>query len=239
MKRKLTILNLVEEMTLGFFENIKYIQRKKDKYFLYKKPNYSIILLPGFMTHDYYMKYLKRNLQDMGFKVYGMKDCVDCEDVKIFRHINIGWRNEFKESIKRKIDFLLNKGEEPPLLIGWSLGGIYSRMVKMDYGDKVGGVITLGSPITKGFSKFSPVKPIYSLLGNDPKELDEVILKLEAEKNKKNIISISCKKDGLIEHGLCLDSETENYTVNAYHMSVMNSKEVFNIISQKIHSFDL
>ena len=53
-----------------------------------------------------------------------------------------------REALAMKLDELFEAGEQKVSLVGWSLGGIYSRLLAHLYPEKVRQVITLGSPFS-------------------------------------------------------------------------------------------
>ncbi len=53
-----------------------------------------------------------------------------------------------REALAMKLDALFEAGDQKVSLVGWSLGGIYSRLLAHLYPEKVRQVITLGSPFS-------------------------------------------------------------------------------------------
>ncbi|APE28163.1 esterase/lipase family protein [Aurantiacibacter gangjinensis] len=96
-----------------------------------------VILLPGFATHPWRMRYMAEQLERAGHKVkkwgYGY---------------NFGPTPEnFDIVAKRVCDVKARYGKEV-VLIGWSLGGIFAREVAKRHPDCVEKVVTMGTPFS-------------------------------------------------------------------------------------------
>ena len=96
-----------------------------------------VILLPGFGTHPFRMRYMARQLERAGHKVkrWGMG-------------FNLGPSLELFETLSRRVLDVRERYGEPVVLVGWSLGGVYAREIAKRHPDAVAKVITMGSPFS-------------------------------------------------------------------------------------------
>ena len=95
------------------------------------------MLLPGFATHPVRMGYMARQLERAGHTVkrWGMG-------------YNWGATRERLEVLERRLDEIELRYEQPVVLVGWSLGGLFARELAKLHPDKVAKVITMGSPFS-------------------------------------------------------------------------------------------
>lgn len=96
-----------------------------------------VILLPGFGTHPFRMRYMARQLERAGHKVkrWGMG-------------FNLGPSLELFDTLSRRVRDVRERYGNPVVLVGWSLGGIYAREIAKRHPDAVAKVITMGSPFS-------------------------------------------------------------------------------------------
>jgi pimeloyl-ACP methyl ester carboxylesterase len=96
-----------------------------------------VILLPGFGTHPFRMRYMARQLERAGHKVkrWGMG-------------FNLGPSLELFDTLSRRVLDVHERYGKPVVLVGWSLGGVYARELAKRHPDAVAKVITMGSPFS-------------------------------------------------------------------------------------------
>jgi pimeloyl-ACP methyl ester carboxylesterase len=92
------------------------------------------LVIPGFIASDRTTMELRRALAEAGFRVHP------------WRHgINWGARADTLDQLKRAVD--LCGADQPMLIVGWSLGGLYAREIARAEPERVRAVVTLGSPV--------------------------------------------------------------------------------------------
>lgn len=94
-----------------------------------------ILVIPGMMSGDASTAFLQNSLNAAGYdaKGWGIR-------------LNTGIRPEFMEQAEQRlIDMTLH---EPASIIGWSLGGIYARVLAQRHPQLVSRVATLGTPFS-------------------------------------------------------------------------------------------
>lgn len=97
----------------------------------------TIILLPGFATGPYRMRYMAQQLEAAGHRTkrWGMGR-------------NWGVATEAMERLEERLFQVVERYEEPVALVGWSLGGLYARELAKRHPLCVSKVITMGSPFS-------------------------------------------------------------------------------------------
>lgn len=95
-----------------------------------------VLVLPGLMASDRSTVPLRAFLRGRGYDVHGWG-----------QGRNFGPRSGVRETILAQLDRLHAGGGRKVSLIGWSLGGLYARMLAHQRPQAVRNVITLGSPI--------------------------------------------------------------------------------------------
>jgi pimeloyl-ACP methyl ester carboxylesterase len=95
-----------------------------------------VMVLPGFTASDQSTAALRYVLARLDYSVHGW-------------HLgqNLGPSQRIVDGMINRFDEIHHRhGDQPVTLIGWSLGGLYSRALAARFPDKVRHVITLGSP---------------------------------------------------------------------------------------------
>jgi pimeloyl-ACP methyl ester carboxylesterase len=96
-----------------------------------------IIVIPGMLSGDASTSFLRRSLRASGF---------DARASGLL--LNSGATPRRVESIQRRISSVRKETGKAVTLIGWSLGGLYARLLGHRCSGEVQGVITLGSPFS-------------------------------------------------------------------------------------------
>ncbi|MCH7788674.1 MAG: alpha/beta hydrolase [Acidobacteria bacterium] len=95
-----------------------------------------ILVLPGFVTGDSSTIALRGALRSMGHRPHGWG-----------LGLNVGPASHIADGIARLVSELADKYQQPIDVVGWSLGGIYGRILAINRPESVRQVISLGSPI--------------------------------------------------------------------------------------------
>lgn len=97
---------------------------------------HSVVVLPGLIASDKSTVLLRRFLRERGYDVHGWG-----------QGSNFGPRAGVHEKMLEQIDRLYEAGGRKLSLVGWSLGGLYARILARERPEAVRSVISLGSPI--------------------------------------------------------------------------------------------
>lgn len=96
-----------------------------------------VLLIPGLLASEQRMEMLRRILQAAGFEAH---------DWGMGR--NLGPRADTLQQIDRRVDKIRGQTGKPVTLVGWSLGGLFAREYAKIAPEKIGGVITMGTPFS-------------------------------------------------------------------------------------------
>jgi pimeloyl-ACP methyl ester carboxylesterase len=97
----------------------------------------TVMLLPGFAAHPRTMRHLRRALETAGHSVTDWGE-----------GFNLGPDPDNLARLTARVDRLRDQTGQKPILIGWSLGGLFARELAHRLPDAVGGVITMGTPFS-------------------------------------------------------------------------------------------
>lgn len=94
-----------------------------------------VLLLPGFLASDFSTRPLRGFLRDLGYWAHRWK---------LGR--NLGPQGDLEDKLFERLDQVYRRHGRPVSLVGWSLGGVYARMLANRRPEQVRSVLTLGSP---------------------------------------------------------------------------------------------
>ena len=159
-----------------------------------KGDGHAVLVLPGFLSPDQPTWPLRWYLTQLGYRVHpwGLG-------------YNMGFSTTYHYDIEALVEHRLKEvfiesGDQKISLIGWSLGGLYAKILARRYPNLIRDVIALGSPISGDTSKVS-VTRIYEWVskmqfGNPEfaRKLREFTRPLEGVP----ITAMYCRKDGVV-----------------------------------------
>ena len=108
--------------------------------FLFNAPRgdgHPVLVMPGFGANDRSTRVIRSFLRSTG---YG------AQPWKLGRNLGPAMSDLPSRLAERLDEVFTDSGEQKVSLVGWSLGGVYARMLAYMHPDKVRQVITLGSP---------------------------------------------------------------------------------------------
>jgi pimeloyl-ACP methyl ester carboxylesterase len=167
-----------------------------------------VLVLPGLLADDISTWTLRRILRDLGYRVHGWR---------LGR--NLGPTAATVNGLQSRLLDLQWRYDSAVSVIGWSLGGIYARVLARDNPAAVRQVVTLGSPIRLAHQRQSRASRAfnrYAHLHVVPRELP-----LESGALPVPATSIYSRYDGIVAWQACLDSPSaraENIAVAASHL---------------------
>jgi pimeloyl-ACP methyl ester carboxylesterase len=153
-----------------------------------------VLVLPGFATTDTSTVVIRGVLERLGYATYGWG---------LGR--NHGNHSKLLPRVVERITRLASDHDEPLLLVGWSLGGMFAREATRLVPDRVRGIVTLGTPLVGGGEAPLPVP----------------------------ITAIYSKRDAIVPWQTCIDSDAkvEHVEVDATHLQLGVSPEVLRIVA--------
>ena len=144
-----------------------------------------VVLLPGFGTSPWRMRYMAHQLERAGHKAkrWGMG-------------FNLGVSPELLESLSERILAVRERYGQPVVLVGWSLGGVIARELAKRHPDAIAKVITMGSPFS-GSPYDNNAWRIYHLVAGHPVDEPPVEADL-AQKPPVETVAIWSPRDGIV-----------------------------------------
>jgi esterase/lipase len=122
-------------------------------------------------------------------------------------------------------------------LIGWSLGGIYSREIAKVCPDMIRQVITLGTPF-KSATSGTNVTRVYEFLSKDKSHRNPEILERLAEAPPVPFTSLYSKSDGIVHWSCSIEDQSElvqNIEIpNASHLGLGHHPTAMSIIADRL-----
>ncbi|HEV2043234.1 MAG TPA: alpha/beta fold hydrolase, partial [Sphingomicrobium sp.] len=108
------------------------------------------LVIPGFIASDRTTMELRRALAADGWRVHPWE-----------MGWNMGARADTVDRLKARMDAI--SPDEPMLVVGWSLGGVFARALALAHPERVRAVVTLGSPFS-GDPRANNVWKLYELV---------------------------------------------------------------------------
>lgn len=200
------------------------------KHFSPKGDGHPVMVLPGLGTSDMSTRYLRGFLDDIGYNSYpwGLGR-------------NLGPRrglDSLLQNLSDRVNYISTQhNDQPVTLIGWSLGGIYSREIAKINPDKVRQVITLGTPF-KGEAAGTNATLLYEILSRDKSHKDPDILKKISEVPPVPFTSIYSRSDGVVHWKCSIEDQgslSENIEVpGASHLGLGHNPIAMYIIADRL-----
>ncbi len=175
-----------------------------------KGDGHPVLVLPGLIASDLSTRVMRRYLRERGYYVHGWK---------LGR--NLGLREGIEAKLFQRLDEVTQKHGEKVSLVGWSLGGLYARVLAKHQPDSVRSVITMGSPFA-GSPRATNAWRVYEWASgqkaDDPQAHERLRGKLAMPAT-----SIYSKSDGIVAWPSSIDqpsATTENIEVVASHLGL-------------------
>ncbi|MBA3511875.1 alpha/beta fold hydrolase [Sphingomonas sp.] len=141
------------------------------------------LVIPGFIANDRTTMELRRALAEAGFRVHPWR-----------QGMNWGAKADTLERLKRAVD--LCGAEQPMLVVGWSLGGLYARELARAEPDRVRAVVTLGSPMWGDRRRYTNVWKLYERVAGHP--VDDPPIPDREEKPPVPTLALWSRRDGIV-----------------------------------------
>ncbi|MCB2088374.1 MAG: alpha/beta fold hydrolase [Sphingomonadaceae bacterium] len=183
-----------------------------------------IVLMPGFATAPWRMKYMARQLERAGHKVkrWGLG-------------ANFGPTPENLQMLAQRVQAVHARYGQQLVLVGWSLGGVFAREVAKLHPECVAKVITMGTPFSH--SPYSNnLWRIYQLTVGHSVEAPPVEVTMH-EKPPVETVAFWSPRDGVISRRAACGRPGERdraVALRCNHMGFCNSREVIIALDQEL-----
>jgi pimeloyl-ACP methyl ester carboxylesterase len=185
-----------------------------------------LMVIPGFLATDRTTLGLQRALAEAGYRVTGWG-----------MGLNRGVSEDIVERIGERVAGF-GAGEKV-ILVGWSLGGIYARVVAQERPELVEKVITLGSPFHGDRRRNNNVWRLYEYVAGHPVN-SPPIDKDPAVKPPVPTLAIWSRKDGIVSVDGARgtpDQRDAEVELQCSHMAYAVSARAFPKIIEAIKAF--
>ncbi|MDB5826551.1 MAG: alpha/beta hydrolase [Variovorax sp.] len=183
---------------------------------------HAVLVVPGLGAADGSTKLLRSFLEGRGYAVHGWG-----------MGANLGPRPGVEKGLDDLLTTLSASG--PVSVIGWSLGGVFARMLAARQPESVRSVITLGTPF-KGSPRATNATKAYELLSGrsatDTRRMGAV-----RRTPPVPTTSIFSRSDGIVSWRSSLEvvtSSSENIEVDASHMGLGTHPSVYFAIADRL-----
>lgn len=190
-----------------------------------------IIILPGFLGHDFFYGMLKKILS------------YHCDNVSSWEQgFNLGLTEPvFKNTIEYILEVFKTTNKKP-ILIGHSLGGVYAKEIAKLSPDIIHSVYTMGTPILDSKGDMTQVKFLYNMFNPKNKEgnhtdFERNIINNYLDIPKVPFTSFYSKKDGVVhwEASVLPDLiNLKNIEVESSHCGMIFNHAVLEILLKEL-----
>jgi len=169
-----------------------------------------VLVLPGLVASDMSTKLLRRYLEGRGYDAHGWG---------LGR--NFGPREGIEDGMIAKLEALHAESGRKVSLIGWSLGGVYARLLAARHPQWVRSVVTLGSPFTgsaRGTNAWRIYEGVSGQSSEDPRRMKQV-----RPTPPVPTTSIFSRSDGVVAWRCSVEEpgpQSENIEVIASHLGL-------------------
>jgi hypothetical protein len=140
------------------------------------------LVIPGFIANDRTTMELRRELAKAGWRVHPWS----CG-------WNMGARADTIDRLKQRLDEI--SPDQPVLVVGWSLGGVFARELARQHPGRVRAVVTLGSPFSQD-PHLNNVWRLYEWVAGHP--VDQPPIPRVTAKPPVPTLAIWSRRDGII-----------------------------------------
>jgi pimeloyl-ACP methyl ester carboxylesterase len=181
-----------------------------------------VIVVPGFMGTRKSTLKLRRTLAMLGYQAF---------DWQLGR--NIGPVGQVEDQLSRRVAQVCDRTGKKPTLIGWSLGGVYARILAHREPDSIRSIITLGSPVR--FPHQSTADKLYQRISGQlehPEHLNHI-----AAAPPIPASAIYTRLDGIVNWRACLAEQgalAENIRVYGSHCGLGHHPLVLWLIAERL-----
>jgi pimeloyl-ACP methyl ester carboxylesterase len=187
-----------------------------------------VLLLPGFLASDFSTTPLRRFLKSMGFSTHPW-----------LLGRNLGPRGDLEDRLMARLEALAERYDRKVSLVGWSLGGIYARMLANRAPDKVRSVVTLGSPFNHDPRANHSWKLFEKVTERSIDEVPEETFQHIRNPPPVPTTSVYSKTDGIAAWACCRDDTdgplNENVEVPGSHLGLGVNPLVYHLLLDRLN----
>jgi pimeloyl-ACP methyl ester carboxylesterase len=183
-----------------------------------------VMMLPGFGTHPFRMRYMAQKLEGAGHTVkrWGLG-------------FNFGPTTEVFEALERRLAAISGDYDARVVLVGWSLGGVFAREIAKRHPEQVAKVITMGSPFS-GSPYDNNAWRIYQLVTGHSVERPPVAADVSS-KPPVETVALWSPRDGIVSPRASCGRPGERdraIALRCTHIGFANSAEAIRTIAAEL-----
>jgi pimeloyl-ACP methyl ester carboxylesterase len=185
-----------------------------------------LMVIPGFLATDRTTLGLQRALAEAGFRVTGWG-----------LGLSRGVTEDVVDRISARVE-AFGAGQKVTL-VGWSLGGIYARVVAQERPDLIEKVVTLGSPFSGDRRRNNNVWRLYELVAGHKVDAPPID-KNPSVKPPVPTLAIWSRRDGIVSPAGARGEPSERdaeVQVESSHMGFAVSKRAWPQVIEALRSF--
>jgi pimeloyl-ACP methyl ester carboxylesterase len=185
-----------------------------------------IVVLPGFVATDFSTRPLRAYLRRLGYAPHCWK-----------QGRNLGLSRELEIRMLERLRSIHQRYGRKVSLIGWSLGGVYSRWLANQAPELVRSVITLGSPFADSPKANHSWRIFERLSGQKIDEIDPMTYEMVRRTPPLPTTSIFTQTDGITSWRCCVGDESdlaENVEVRGSHCGLGVNPLVLHVIADRL-----
>lgn len=182
------------------------------------------LVIPGFIANDRTTMELRRALAAAGWRVHPWD-----------MGWNMGVEADTVDRLKARIDAI--SPDQPILVVGWSLGGVFARALALAHPERVKAVVTLGSPFS-GDPRANNVWKLYEWVAGHP--VDNPPIERRSDKPQVPTLAIWSRADGIVAPAAARGQAGEcdkTVELNCTHMAFGVSRSTARQVVREIDSF--
>ncbi len=185
-----------------------------------------VLVIPGFLATDVSTRPMRRFLKDNGYAPHGWK---------LGR--NLGPRNGIEDRVMDRLLELRERYGRTVSVIGWSLGGVYARLLANRSPENVRGVITLGTPFNAHSKANRSWKLFEWVSGTQIDNVDPETFNHIRSTPPVPTTSVYSRTDGVVAWRSSLDADgplVENIQVPGSHIGLGANPLVLHVILDRL-----
>jgi pimeloyl-ACP methyl ester carboxylesterase len=183
-----------------------------------------VLLVPGFLRGEGYMKPLTRFLEARGYAVHGWR-----------LGVNVGPTERALEGLERRLAAIVQRAGRKASLIGHSLGGAFARELAKQRPENVRQLIVLASPIR--LPTASQLEPLYRMLARWHSPHSSSLYAGFNLPPSVPVTALYTRSDGIVAWQSCLEAEgpwRENIEVKGAHSTMARSPAAWRVIADRL-----
>lgn len=192
-----------------------------------KGDGHPVLMIPGFLGSDLSTGRIRRFFKELGYETYGWGLDRNLGDISKL--------NQLEDRIRQ----LYEKHQMKVSLVGWSLGGVYSRQLAKANPEYIRQVITMGSPFAD-IEAPNNARWLYELINNRKSvaDADQKWLEDIAAPAPVPTTAIYSKDDGIVPWQACMEKTVDelhqNVQITGGHFGLGFNPDVWVIIEDRL-----